>query len=484
MRLLISPASFVVSALIGTTAIVGVIVHPAAAAFRPHHHHQNTRRTPPSTTSPLSSKTKKFSQQLNLSTSSSSDLGDLSGKKVVQRTFYRLSPGSQVQIPNALVLEERLRYIPNPDNAGYIKPDGPRTIIFRKGTAEDEITNELYRLNLHESSTSASHHSGPGRMDTSYATALFLAAHPKFMQGAVMEIACETGVAGILGCIGAHMASGEYTPPHRLEDDVLTVPEEDDTIFPARLERLVLSDERSDAIQDTFDTVKEGKFHQAKVQVQELPWSVRIPKRRYDTFYRAIVGSDVDFTYPSAKELARVVANSLLPSNPAALEDQLATVAKSSGSSSFGGLGMEMDSSPPSTAGNNDGDKKDPATEVDPSIPPVFMHVCPENREDEKYLRQFLEKGFKMNVATGYLKLQKLAFVFQTYPEDASEADIEDLDLELKEERGVAYKSIVATHNIDYGGYGTGEYFFPLETGEYEGGSRSTYLEPEEGSAF
>jgi hypothetical protein len=412
--------------------------------------------------------------RLHQSSSSSVDLGDLSGKKILQRTFYRLSPGSQVQMPNALVLEERLRYIPDPDNAGYIQPDGPRTIIFRKGTAEDEITDELYRLNL------GTTHNGPGFLDTEYATALFLASHPKFMQGNVLQIACDAGIAGILGCIGAHMASGEYTPPHRLEDDVLTVPEEDDSIFPMRLEKLVLSDERKDAIQNAFDTVKEGKFHKSKVQIKEFPWSARIPKRHYDSFYRTIIASDIDITYPSAKELARVVANSLLPSNPMAIEDQLATMAKSSGGS-FGGLGMELEESPAAPPSSDD---KDPATEVDPSIPPAFMHVCPENREDEQYVRQFLEKGFKMNVATGYLKLQKLTFVFQTYPEDASEADIEDLDLELKEERGVPYKSIVATHNIDYGGYGTGEYFFPLETGEYEGGSRTTYLEPEEGTAF
>jgi hypothetical protein len=40
---------------------------------------------------------------------------------------------------------------------------------------------------------------------------------------------------------------------------------------------------------------------------------------------------------------------------------------------------------------------------------------------------------------------------------------------------------LTAVHHPDYAGEGSGEYFFPLETGAYEGGLSSTYMEPEEG---
>ena len=94
-----------------------------------------------------------------------------------------------------------------------------------------------------------------------------------------------------------------------------------------------------------------------------------------------------------------------------------------------------------------------------------------------------------MNVDLGYLKLQKLRFVYQMVPDDDEsevdpEAQVEDLDLELQDESSSVYESLTAVHNPDYAGAGSGEYFFPMETGEYEGGSRSTYLEPEEGTAI
>ena len=145
-------------------------------------------------------------------------------------------------------------------------------------------------------------------------------------------------------------------------------------------------------------------------------------------------------------------------------------------SGSFGALGMDLgEPSAPAAA--------DPSTQVDPGVLPTFVHVCPESREDTMYLRQFLEKGFRMTVNTGYVKVERLRFVFQTLPEEAPESDLEDQDLELKDETQRSYQSLMAFHHPDYSGDGTGEYFFPLETGEYEGGSRNTYLEPEEGGS-
>lgn len=125
----------------------------------------------------------------------------------------------------------------------------------------------------------------------------------------------------------------------------------------------------------------------------------------------------------------------------------------------------------------------DPATEVDPKVPPTFAYVCPDTRETTTYLRQFLEQGFKMTVDIGYLKVNCLQFVFQTLPEDAPETDLDGEDLELKDERFRSYQVVTAVHHPEYSGEGSGEYFFPLETGAYDSGSRSTYLEPEEGGS-
>jgi hypothetical protein len=118
---------------------------------------------------------------------------------------------------------------------------------------------------------------------------------------------------------------------------------------------------------------------------------------------------------------------------------------------------------------------------VDSSIPPTFVHVAPETREDLRYLKQYLENGFRMTVDTGYINMERLNFVFQTLEKGTAESELEDLDtMELKDDTTRSYQFIRAIHHPDYAGDGTGEYFFPLDTGEYEGGSRSTMLEPEE----
>jgi hypothetical protein len=404
--------------------------------------------------------------------SSEQELPDFEGKTIYQRCFYRLSPGSTVSKPNALLIEERLRFKADPGNKGYILPFGPRTYIFREGTNEDEITDELYRIHLGSAT-----HNGPGTMDTSIATILYLASNPEMVQGDVLQLGCESGIAGILGCIGARFA---MNPKRKSQDaeDVFTVPKHED-VFPPKMHHLTLSDEGDDeGMRATYDIVKH--FSNGEVSLKDIRWGTRIPGRRYDHYYRTIIGSDMDFSYPNSKELARTVANYLLPSNEFAVistKDGASTSGGSSGGGSFGGIGMDMESSAPAPQ------REDPMKEVNSNIAPTFVHVCPDARENVTYLRQFLENGFKMTVNSDYLKLGRLQFVFQTLPEDAPEDEIEDLDLELKDESSRSYQSLTAFHHPDYAGDGTGEYFFPLETGEYEGGSRSTYLEPEEESS-
>lgn len=407
----------------------------------------------------------------SLKSTAQSQLPDYTGKTIYQRTFYRLTPGSTVSKPNALVIEERLRFQPDQDNPGYILPYGPRTFILRQGTHEDKITDELYRIHLGTHT-----HNGPGTMDTAIATMLFLASNPELVQGEVLELSCEDAVASLIGCIGAKFALDPVPAvgSSNTDDDlknIMTLPQHKDT-FPKRMHHLTLSAESEDGLKSAYDIIK--GFSNGEVSLKDLRWNTRIPGRRYDHYYRLIVGSDLDFTYPDSKELARTVANYLLPSN----EFAVATIKGAEGSSAgnFGAIGMDMVEDRSSIS-------KDKDREVDPKVPATFVHVCPDTRENTPYLRQFLEKGFRMNVQTGYLKMERLQFVLQTLPKDAPESEIEDQDLELKDEMYRSYQSLTAVHHPDYAGDGTGQYFFPLETGEYEGGSRSTYLELEEGGS-
>lgn len=396
----------------------------------------------------------------------SPEIPDYTGKIIYQRTFYRLTPASTVSYSNALVIEERLRYKPDPKQEGYIQPYGPRTLILRQGTDEDRITEELYRINLGNNA-----HDGPGTMDTAIATMLYLASNPEIVQGEVLELACESGAASLIGSIGARFVldpSAVVKSGDSGDLDIMTVPKHENA-FPKKMHQLTLSQEDRDGFQNIYDIIK--GFSNSEVLLKEIPWSRRIPGRRYEHYYRLVVGSDIDFTYPSSKELARTVANHLLPSN----EFAVASV-KDAGESSvgaFGAIGMDL------VEPNQDA-KADPERQVNPNVPATFVHVCPDTRENTTYLRQYLEKGFRMTVNTGYLKMERLQFAFQALPEDDLEAGIEDLDLELNDEVFRSYQSLRATHHPDYSGEGTGEYFFPMETGEYEGGSRSTYLEPEE----
>ena len=413
------------------------------------------------------------------SSSSSSDGGggdkelpDFNGKKIYQRTFYRLSPGSQVSKPHALLLEERLRFQADPERPDYILPTGPRTYIFRKGTSEDEITNALYRFDF------GTTHNGPGTMDDDIATILYMAAEAKVIQGDVLQLACESGVVGVMGCMAARLALGQLGQKMTGDGgadagDLLTM-QKHENVFPDKMHHLTLSDEGEDSLRGAYETAKH--FSNEQISLKDVRWRTRNPPgRRYDHYYRTIIGSDIDFEYPDSKNLARTVANYLLPSNELAV---MSTRDGASTSNSFGGLGMDMDSPSPSP---NDSDED---TMVDPSVPPTFIHVAPDVRENLRYLRQFLEKGFRMTVDTGFMNLERLNFVYQTLDAEADEAELEDLDtLELRDDSSRGYQFVKAIHHYDYAGEGSGEYFFPLETGEYEGGSRNTWLEPEEGGS-
>jgi hypothetical protein len=248
-----------------------------------------------------------------------------------------------------------------------------------------------------------------------------------------------------------------------------------DSVFPLRMHHLTLSDESPETLQGVSELIYRhfaSYSGNPPVSVRQLEWSsTRGPGRRqYDREYRTVLGSDLDLTFPTAKELSKTIANSLLPSNEFAVAN-IKEGAKTS--PSFGGLGMDID--PSATSYQQNLEKS-----VDPNIPATFVHLCPDYRDETRYLRQFLEKGYRMTVRTNYVNMERLQFYFQTLPQDSTESDLDELEqLEVQEDSAKDYQSLTAIHHPDYAGDGSGEYFFPLETGAYEGGLSS--LEPEEG---
>lgn len=420
---------------------------------------------------------------------------DYTGKTIYQRTFYRLSPDSQVQLPNAITIEERLRFLPDTSRPGYILPVGPRTLILREGSEEDDITDEIFRMDLLAPSRSGDNpsgaHNGPRSVDTEIASVLYLASNPNWIQGDVLELSCagtagSSGVVGLLSCVASRLASmtadelesyKQRTAPLAKEDDPLNPAQKSDfeSVFPQRMRHLTLSDESTETLQSISELIHnhfKSLSGNPPVSVRQLEWSrPRGPgRRRYEREYRTILGSDLDLTFPTAKELTKIVANSLLPSN----EFAVASIKEGAQTSpSFGGMGMDIAPSPTPEQGNKN-------KEVDPNIPATFVHVCPDYRDETRYLRQFLEKGYRMTVRTNFFNMERLQFYFQTLPQDAHESDLDDLEqLEVQEDSSRDYQSLTAIHHPDYAGEGSGEYFFPLETGAYEGGLSS--LETEEG---
>jgi hypothetical protein len=378
------------------------------------------------------------------------------GKDIYQRVFYRFSPGSDVSIPQALVVEERCRFVADPNRPDYIIPIGPRTLILRDGQVEDgEIGDDFFTMQCQTAEGVAKTHNGAGNdsnVQASIACALYLAANPELCRGRVLEIACQSGLASLLGCIAAgytlRRSSGSSdTQDDDPDDDILTISNKKDALFPTELDVLVLTDvAESDLAATALANLKAAGVSGKKVALNLLDWRVRgVPaprgQRRTIDEYRTIVGSDFSFSYPETKELARTVANRLLPTAPFLYASAATTPL------------------------------------------PRFVYVCPDGRDDVPYLRRMLEKGYRMTTSMHYLKVEKLTFAFQKLLAGEPETALDDLELELQDFREIKYESLVAQHHFDYKGEGSGELFFPIETGEYEATGGSTFLEKEAGSS-
>jgi len=386
----------------------------------------------------------------------------------VQRIFYRLNPdsgttASDVEFPRSVVIEERLRFRrqQSPDNGDdgidAVVPTGRRSLILRDGDVEDgEIGDEFFRLDVHERTSQAR------SVDSAVAAALYLASNPRLCSsGSILELSCELGIASILGTVGAGYVSNKLKygndkksvpRPTSIEEEILTVPKASDDLFPAGMESLTLTDPDDDNLDLVLENVKSAAAYapapSSKVIVDKLDWTVRTPPamtRSPGKEYHTIVASDVAYSFPEAKQLARTVANRLLPS---------------------GTFEYEM---PPASRKNS---------------LPTFVHVCPDtNLEDSAYLHKLLSEGYRMEVSTGYLFVEKIVFKVQTLPASSSTSKttkdgvvdeneselLDEMELEVSHMKELTYKSLKATHHPQYAGEGSGELFFPIETGLYDG---------------
>lgn len=201
----------------------------------------------------------------------------------------------------------------------------------------------------------------------------------------MLQVACrESGVASLLECIGAAFVNwdrkqqqddGDDDDP---VDDILTIGRDKDPLLP------------NDFVLRYVHEVVAGMLYKE---------------------YRTIVASDVAFSYPEAKELARTVAN------------RLESPRKYNNNFNIGG------------SNNSDQNRSNPDNQ---RVMPRFVHICPEHRKDIPYLHNLLEKGYKMTADMGYLKMEMLKFNFQKLTAEQAMGDDENvaldkLDLKLLE---------------------------------------------------
>jgi predicted nicotinamide N-methyase len=376
------------------------------------------------------------------------------GKDIYQRVFYRFSTGSDVDIQDAVVAEERCRFAVDPQRPDYIIPVGQRTLILRNGRVDDgDIGDDFFTVNIPGSASDTAKsatHNGAGNdpdIQSAIVCALYLASNPNLCQGRILELSADSGLGSLLGCIGAgySLQSDAATLTEKaadIADDILTIAKGHNSLFPPELEVLTISDVDDVRLTKVLSFLKGSSFaSESKVALDILDWRVRAIQQvgtrmsSLPSDFRMIVASDVAFSYPESKQLARVVANRL---------EATAQYVYKSGSTL-----------------------------------PSFVYITPDDRDEVTYLRRILEKGYRMSTSSKYLKLEKLVFHLQKIQEGEPESVLDDLELELKEVKEIRYQTLQAQHHPDYLGGGSGEFFFPLETGEYDATSGTSFLEKE-----
>ena len=108
---------------------------------------------------------------------------------VVQRTFYRFSPGSDVEVHHSMVLEDRWT-VDGGDSSSTTT--GHRTILLRDGNVEEGEIGDIFYSISPETGVSTSE----------IAMALYLASNPTLCTEDMLEVSSETGLASIFGLCG------------------------------------------------------------------------------------------------------------------------------------------------------------------------------------------------------------------------------------------------------------------------------------------
>jgi hypothetical protein len=322
--------------------------------------------------------------------------------KIVQRTFYRFSPGSEVDVHNSVVLEDR--WVQSEDQTH-------RTILLRDGNVEEgEIGDTFFTI------------SPATTLSTSeMVMALYLASNPALCTEDLLEVSSETGLASILGILGAGFVSRRDEDPKSTqedEDDILTIATKRNKLVPKSLETVTLTAAEERYLPVLLKNSQHAGLHSCTVE--PLDWKVRHPRVRAAKEVTTIIAVDLALTYPEAVALARTCAYRLRPS----------------------WVGRE-----------------------NTKTIPRLVHVCPANREDVAYLQRELTTGYKMAAYTSYLKLEQIIFCPQTLSSTVSLEEDEDMELEVQDMKSLTFTSLIAQHHPDYVGGGSGELFFPADTG-------------------
>lgn len=356
-----------------------------------------------------------------LFSSSEEQIPDLSEKIVVQRVIHRLSEQSDVSVPDALSIEERIRFVADPEkDDGSVLPVGRRTLILR-----DSKEKELYRLDVHE--TKSTHNGFDTDLFSTYAMILYIASNPKLLKGRVLELESQLGLGGLLGTIALAGVSGEDVHPEPGVEDFAPSKEKFHVHMPKNVEKVVLTDANEEMLNVAFLNVKNAGLQPHEVVLQKLDWNHH--HRISDDFrFDTILGCDLVFNYPTVKELARTTAYSLA----------------------------------------TDG---------------TFVHICPDGRGELGHLRDFLTRAYLMDTNIGLLTLQTHEYKFQLLNQGEPEEKLDNQELVEVRVRDSFFESLSALHNPAYNGI-NGEDFFPIETGALDVRSRDDYLEPEKGTAW
>jgi len=403
--------------------------------------------------------------------SSSSTGSDLTGKVVAQRFVYRLSP-TKSSVYTPYTIEERQYFSVGEDRS--LEPFGDKCYIIRGPENDDtdvepppeslkkngqprvysRIGPSLYKIkNIAEEDEGDN--LGSSVWDSSHAMALYCMANPDIIKGKGLEVGTGVGVGGILSCIGAGIVSGatEISPSSGYQsiEDIANSPVDDGESLPGTekkfapvstlLAKVVLTDSSESLLNKCFSNINQSSFPSSKVEIRQFDWNQRVPnemKGQYDF----IIGCDCAYYFPLVNPLARTVAYTLQTSPYDKVDNQ----------QRVGGQ---------------------------------FLHIGPEHRENIQDLRRKLRKGYRMNMKTQDLVMERVDLVplfldSMQDEDDQLKSEVEGENAGFVEYQNIEttkFTSLVGFHHEDYDGF-NGEHFFPADTGrEQDFGSDGTELD-------